>query len=265
MKHSNNQHSKNHSAQPILAPLALLGKHALVTGGSSGIGAATVRTLAAAGARVAIGYLNGADRAESLRAELPGEGHITQRIPLDDYDAQLAAAHEIGEKFGKLDVLVHSAGYTRRIAHADIETLTPELYNESLVANAGGPYAITRAFMPWLKRSTDAVVIAVSSVSAVTGSGSNIPYCAAKAALDTTIRSLARAFGPIRFLSVSPAAVDTGFVPGRSLEDMQKKAALTPLGRVVSPEDVVQAVLASVAMLRTATGVCVVIDGGHTL
>ena len=255
----------NQAALAVLVPTALAGKHALVTGGSSGIGAATVRMLAAAGARVAIGYLNGADRAESLRAELPGEGHITLRLPLDDAEAQQAAAREIGEQFGKLDVLVHSAGYTRRIAHADIETLTPELYNEILLANAGGPYAITRAFMPWLKQSPEAVVLAVSSVSAFTGSGSNIAYCAAKAALDTTVRSLARAFGPIRFLSVSPATVDTGFVPGRSPEDLQKNAARTALGRVVSPEDVAQTVLAAVAMLKTATGVRLVIDGGHTL
>ncbi|MNL52213.1 3-oxoacyl-[acyl-carrier-protein] reductase FabG [compost metagenome] len=108
-------------------------------------------------------------------------------------------------------------------------------------------------------------MVAVSSVSAYTGSGSNMAYCAAKAALDTTVRSLARAFGPIRFLSVSPAAVDTEFVAGRSREDLQKHAARTALGRVVTPEDVAQAIIASVTMLKTATGVRLVIDGGHSL
>lgn len=243
----------------------LAGKTALVTGGSSGIGAATVRLLAAGGARVAIGYLNGADRAEALLADLPGSGHFTVRLPLSDRAQQEAAAEAVGARFGQLDVLVHSAGYTQRVAHVDTDTLTPELYNEILTANAGGPYAITRACLPWLRKAPEAVVVAVSSVSAYTGSGSNMAYCAAKAALDTTVRSLARAFGPIRFLSVSPAAVDTEFVAGRSREDLQKHAARTALGRVVTPDDVAQAIIASVTMLKTATGVRLVIDGGHSL
>ncbi|WP_454674925.1 SDR family NAD(P)-dependent oxidoreductase [Achromobacter pestifer] len=247
----------------VQSPLA--GKTALVTGGSSGIGAAAVRALAQAGARVAIGYLNGAARAEALCAELPGAGHFTLRLPLLDAAAHSAAAEAIGSRFKSLDVLVHSAGYTQRIAHQDIDALTPDLYNELLTVNAGGPYAITRALLPWLQKSPEAVVVAVSSVSAFTGSGSNMAYCAAKAALDTTIRSLARAFGPIRFLSVSPAAVDTEFVAGRSREDLHTHAEKTALGRVVTPEDVAQAILASVSILKTATGVRLVIDGGHSL
>jgi 3-oxoacyl-[acyl-carrier protein] reductase len=106
----------------------------------------------------------------------------------------------------------------------------------------------------------------VSSVAAFTGLGSNIAYCAAKAAMDITAVSMARAFGPeVRFLSVSPASVDTDFVPGRSRDEMLKKAAATPLGRLVSPEDVALAVLACVTHLRTATGTRIVIDGGHRL
>lgn len=243
----------------------LAGKTALVTGGSSGIGAATARVLAEAGARVAVGYLNGEGRARELCASLPGSGHIALRVPLDDGAAQAQAAGQLGAAFGHLNILVHSAGYTRRIAHHDLDTLTPELYNEILTANAGGPYAITRSFLPHLQRADDAVVLAVSSVSAYTGSGSNIAYCAAKAALDTTIRSLARALGPIRFLSISPAAVDTGFVAGRSRADLEKHAAGTALGRIVTPEDVAQAILAAAALLKTSTGVRLIIDGGHSL
>ena len=242
------------------------GKVAVVTGGSSGIGAATVRTLANEGAKVVIGYHQGQDRAEALRAALPGDGHRTLRLPLEDAAAHAAAAQALASTFGKVDVLVNSAGYTRRIAHSDLDTLDSVLFNQILTANAGGPYAITRALLSLLRASGDAVVVNVSSVSAFTGSGSNIAYCAAKAALDTMTQSLARAFGPqVRFLSVSPASVDTDFVAGRDRAELERKAAKTPLGRIVTPEDVAEAVLACVTHLRTATGVRIVIDGGHSL
>lgn len=244
---------------------ALAGKTAVVTGGSSGIGAACVRLLAEQGASVVIGYHHGADRAEALRATLPGTGHTCQPIPLDGEGA--AAAHAaLAASLGKVDVLVNSAGFTQRIPHTDLDTLEPELFNRILLANAGGTYAVTRALMPLLRASGDAVVISVSSVSAFTGAGSNIAYCASKAAVDTMTMSLARAFGHgIRFLSVSPASVDTDFVAGRDREELLKKAAKTPLGRIVTPEDVALAVLACVTHLRTATGTRFVIDGGHVL
>jgi len=120
--------------------------------------------------------------------------------------------------------------------------------------------------VPLLRAAGNATVVTVSSVSAFTGLGSNIAYCAAKAAMDVMSVSMARAFGPqVRFLSVAPAAVDTDFVPGRNRDEMVKKAAGTPLGRVVTPDDVALAVLACVTHLRTATGTRIVIDGGHSL
>jgi 3-oxoacyl-[acyl-carrier protein] reductase len=245
---------------------SLAGRMAVVTGGSSGIGAACVRLLAAEGARVVIGYHRGADRAEALARELPGTGHVTMRIPLEDAGQHSGLHHQLAQLAPGVDILVNSAGFTQRIPHGDLETLTPELFNRLLTANAGGPYSITRALMPLLRASGSGLVVNVSSVSAFTGAGSNIAYCAAKAALDTMTQSLARACGPqVRFLSVSPAAVDTGFLEGRSRAELEKKAAQTPLGRIVTPEDVARAVLACATLLTTATGTRIVIDGGHTL
>lgn len=251
------------------ATLPLQGRTAVVTGGSSGIGAACVRLLAAQGAQVVIGYHHGADRAEALMATLPGAGHSCRRIALGGDGAaadQAALAEALARDFGKLDVLVNSAGFTQRVPHADLDTLTPELFNEILLANAGGTFAVIRTLMPLLRLSGDAVVVTVSSVSAFTGNGSNIAYCASKAAVDTMTQSFARAFGHgIRFLSVSPASVDTGFIPGRDRDELERKASKTPLGRVVTPEDVALSVLACITHLRTATGTRIVIDGGHVL
>jgi 3-oxoacyl-[acyl-carrier protein] reductase len=244
----------------------LAGKVAVVTGGSSGIGAACVRALAREGARVVIGYNAGRDRADALASDLPGQGHTVAHFPLEDYAAHEAIAVELGRQFGAIDILVNSAGRTQRVPHSDLDTMDAKLFTEILVANAGGTFSVTRALLPLLRQGTESVVVNVSSVSAETGSGSNIAYCAAKAAMETTAISFARVFGPnVRFLNVAPASVDTGFVAGRTRGELEKKAAATPLGRVVTPEDVAQAVLACVAHLRTATGTRIVIDGGFTL
>jgi len=244
----------------------LTGRVAVVTGGSSGIGAACAKALAAEGARVVVGYHQGRERAEALVAQLRGQGHVAAAIALDDVAGHEALAQCLQSDFGKLDLLVNSAGYTQRVSHTDLETMDPAMFNEILSANVGGPFSVTRSLLPLLRRSGDGLVVNVSSVSAFTGLGSNLAYCAAKAALDTLTMSLARAFGPqVRFLSVSPAAVDTDFVSGRSREELQKKAAQTPLGRVVTPDDVARAIVACATHLKTATGTRIVIDGGHTL
>jgi 3-oxoacyl-[acyl-carrier protein] reductase len=193
---------------------------AVVTGGSSGIGAACVRALAAEGARVVIGYHRGEERAEALRASLPGGGHRCVSLPLTDSAAHAQLARLLEADEGRLDILINSAGFTRRVPHQDLAQLEPALFNEILLANAGGTYSVIRALMPLLKASKEAVVVSLSSISAFTGSGSSIAYCAAKAALDTMTLSLARAHGPVRFLCVSPASVDTDFIPGRDRAEL---------------------------------------------
>lgn len=246
--------------------LILEGQCVVITGASSGIGAACARALAAQGARIVVGYHRGRDRAQALCSELPGTGHIPMAIALDDAAAHETLAASLREATGRVDMLVNSAGYTQRIAHADLNTLDPALFNTILAANAGGPFSITRALLPLLRESGNGLVVNISSISAFTGSGSNIAYCAAKAALDTMTMSFARAFGPqVRFLCVSPAAVDTGFVEGRSRMELEKKAEQTPLGRVVTAEDVALAVLACATHLKTATGTRIVVDGGQRL
>lgn len=242
------------------------GKVALVSGASSGIGASTAKRLAEEGFTVIVGYHRGQDRAQEIVASLAGSNHSIMQVDLGAYEQHEKLAQEIDQRYGRLDVLVNSAGYTQKVDHKDIETLTPELFQQILNDNSVGPYSLIRACLPLLSRTGDAAVINVSSVSAFTGLGSNMAYCAAKAAVDTLTISLARAFGPrVRLLSVSPASVDTSFVAGRSQEQMLQKAQKTPLGRIVSPEDVAEAILACVTHLKTATGVRIVIDGGHTL
>ena len=242
------------------------GKIALVTGASSGIGAATAGLLAQAGARVVVGYNRGEERARKVLEGLAGTGHSVARIPLEDPAAIRDVARVVDVTYGRLDVLMNSAGFTQPIAHANLEALEEALFDAILIANARGPYSVIRSMLPLLRRSGDAVVVNVSSISAFTGSGSNVAYCAAKAALDTMTLSLARALGPqIRVLGVSPGAVATDFVAGRGREVLEKIAQGTPLKRVIEPEHVAQAIVACATHLVVSTGSTIVVDGGRHL
>jgi 3-oxoacyl-[acyl-carrier protein] reductase len=242
------------------------GKVAIVTGGSSGIGAATVRRLAALGAKLVVGYNAGVDRAQALIAELPGSGHLALHTPMENSAALRAMAAEVERVYGRADILVNSAGFTRAVPHGDLDGLDDDTIDRIFAANVRGPFATIRALVPLLKRSGDSVIINVSSIAAFTGAGSSIAYAASKGALDTMTLSLARVLGPeIRVVAVSPAAVDTAFVPGRDHAAIARQAQTTPLKKVMGPDDVALAIVAIVTHLKFTTGSIIVADGGKHL
>lgn len=109
------------------------------------------------------------------------------------------------------------------------------------------------------------MVVNVSSISGFTASGSSVAYCASKAAIDNITMSLGRALGPeVRFMAVSPGAVNTDFVAGRGLEQLEKIAQGTPLKAVVQPEDVAESIMACVYLTKS-TGARIIVDGGRWL
>lgn len=190
---------------------SLAGKVAVVVGGSNGIGRATVRQLAKAGASVFISYNQGEDRAKALLAELPaveGPAHMAFQLTLESPESVKAAADKVAAaSHGKVHVLVNSAGFTKPIAHNNLEALTEEIFESVLKANVVGVYSVIRHFHSLLKASGEAVIVNVSSISGFTGSGSSVAYCASKAALDNITMSLGRALGPeVRVMVVSPGA-----------------------------------------------------------
>lgn len=238
-------------------------KVAVITGGSGAIGAASALRMAAAGAKIVIGYNSKPDQAEAVVKSLAGSGHRSIRIPMLETPLIREAASIVEKEYGRCDVLVNSAGFTRMIPHHDLEALTDELIDSIFAANVRGPFATVRAFAPLMKKSGDAVIVNISSVAAIVGTGSNIAYGGSKAALDTMALSLARILGPeIRVLTVSPAAVDTAFVPGRTTAMVEKVASTTPLKRVVKADEVAQAVMAAVVNLTSTTGWIIPVDGG---
>jgi len=238
-------------------------KVAVIAGGSGGIGAAAARRFAAAGATVVVGYHRGRERADAVVADLPGEGHWSVQLPVDDTAAVDKAARLVGERHGKVDVFVNAAGTTRRIAHSDLDALDDATFDEIYRVNVRGTFSAARAFAPLLRASGDGILVNISSLSALTGKGSSVAYCASKAAVDTMGQSLARVLAPeVRVIAISPAAVDTAFVPGRDRNAVEAQARRTPLQILVDPDDVAVSVLGAVTHLRLATGTVVLVDGG---
>ena len=241
-------------------------KTAFVAGGSAGIGAATVRMLAEAGSTVIVGYNKGESRATSLIDSLPGSGHSTQQITMEDSASIKRAADTIKNRHNKLHILVNSAGFTKPIPHNDLDALDDEFFDHMLLANVRGPFSVIRELRPLLQVGGDSVIVNLSSVSGFKGAGSNIAYCACKAAIDTMTLSLARALGPeIRVNTVSPGAVATDFVAGRDRSKLEELAKLSPLQAVVEPEDVALAIMAYVTHLKKSTGAQMIVDSGRFL
>lgn len=244
----------------------LAGKVALVTGGAGGIGSAICKRLAQAGASVIITYNNSVDKAQALADELAGENHMVTRTRVDNTEEQITLAQTIKATYGKLDILVNNAGITTPVAHDDLDSLTDTVIDDILRVNVRGALASIRAMKNLLLTSDDGLVINVSSIAATEATGSNVAYCASKAALNNITMSLGRALAPdIRVVSVSPGWVNGEYAQRMPPEKIQKQRDLTPLGRIAEAEDVAEAIYAVACHLTFTTGAIIPVDGGRPL
>jgi 3-oxoacyl-[acyl-carrier protein] reductase len=248
---------------------SLKGKVILVVGGAGNIGAVSARLFAEFDARVAISHRNVPDEIEAaakLVQSLPGEGHVALFADVAQTDTLRALRVEIERRYGRLDVLVNAAGFTKPVPHADLDALDDDLIDRMFAVNWRGQFAAIRTFAPLLKASGDGLVVSISSIAGTNGIGSSIVYCAAKAGIDVMTKALARALAPeVRVLAVAPGVVDTGFVPGRGADFNDKVAATTPLKRIATADDIASAIVACSTQLSFATGTTFVVDGGRSL
>jgi 3-oxoacyl-[acyl-carrier protein] reductase len=248
------------------APRARLdGQVAVIAGGTGAIGRASAKRFAALGAHVVLLHRGKEAAAHDFLATLPGS-HDQVIASITDSAQLKSAAESVRARFGRTDILVNSAGFTKPVPAADLDALTDELIDEIFAANWRGVFATIRAFHPMLRESNDGLVVNVSSIAGFTGVGSNLAYAAAKAGIDVLGRSLARSLAPaVRVLTVSPGVVDSSFVPGRGPDFNQKTSATMPLKRIGTPEDVAAAIEACATTLRFSTGNIIVVDGGRSL
>jgi 3-oxoacyl-[acyl-carrier protein] reductase len=250
--------------------LALKGKVALVTGGAGGLGRAICEALAGSGASVVVGYNSSAGTAQALAERLPRPAteaeHVALQAAVTDTGSLARLAKDIEGRHGRCDIVVNCAGTTRFVAHANLDGLDDSLFDDIFATNVRGPFAVVRALRPLLHRSGNGLVVNISSIAAVTAMGSNIAYCASKAAVDNMTKSLARALAPqIRVLSVSPGLSDTDFVKQLDPTWRDEQADRTPLKRLARPDEVAAAVVAAATLLTFTTGVVIPVDGGRPL
>lgn len=242
-------------------------KVVLITGARGGIGSAICLRLAAAGARIILLDRCCNDEAsQELFASLPGEGHWMVEASVTDSPALAAVAEEVVRCYGRLDILINNAGITRFVAHADLDGLDDDTIDEIFQVNWRGAFACVRAFKTLLAADPGGLVINMSSVAAQTGFGSNVAYCASKAALNSMTLSLARALAPaIRVVAIAPGFVMGEYARRADPAMLQEQVRKTPLGRLANAEDVAAAVYALATTLTFTTGAVIPVDGGRPL
>ena len=239
---------------------------ALVTGGSGEIGEAIARRLAADGQTVIVGYHSASERAKAVVTALGDADHRAWPVSVLDPESLAATAEHIRSTSGSLEVLVNCVGVTQGVPHDDLDGLRDELIDDIFATNWRGPFATIRALRSLLEAADGAVVVNISSIAGVTGVGSNVAYCASKAALDSMTRSLGRVLAPaIRVVSVSPGWVVGEYAEAMPAAMMNAQKEATPMGRLATREDVAAAVSAVVHQLTFTTGAIISVDGGRPL
>jgi 2-keto-3-deoxy-L-fuconate dehydrogenase len=239
------------------------GKVALVTGGASGIGEATVRTFAEAGAKVLIVDID-KQRAESLQADLPGSSSYQCDIT---NEAQVA---ELFDQIEKLDILVNNAGIG--LVGSVEETALPD-FQRLFRVNVEGTFLVTRTAIPLLVSSHGSIVN-IGSVAGVVGVKRRFAYCATKGAVVAMTRQLAVDY-PTQFRvnCIAPGTVDTPFVEGylekyHKNEKEKVRSELNmrqPIGRLGRPEEIARLALYLCSpAAEFMNGAVIPIDGGWT-
>jgi 3-oxoacyl-[acyl-carrier protein] reductase len=242
----------------------------VVTGSSSGVGAATALLLARSGAGVAINYSRDPRPAEEVAQACiaaGGDAIPVQANVASDADCRRLASTAL-ERWGRIDGLVNNAGTTKFASMGDLDALSADDFHAIYAVNAVGAYQMIRACLEALRASRGAVVN-VSSIAGSLGIGSSYAYAASKGALNTLTIALARSLGPgIRVNAVLPGFTETRWLK-QGLGDQYERVRSayrekTPLGATLQPEEVAESIVA-LLRARKVTGQLHTIDAGRGL
>jgi ketoreductase RED2 len=237
----------------------LTGKAVIITGSSSGIGAAVARRLASLGAGIVVNSASSAEAGQRVAAELADAVYVQGDIGDPATAAALIAAAE--QRWGHLDGLVNNAGVTVDVPLDDIDAVTTDHWDKVLRTNVVGTFLVSQAALPLLRRAGDGWIVNITSLAGIRQTGSSLPYAVSKAALGHLTAIMAKhAGGGVRINAVAPGLVATPWT--EHWHDRKAGVELVaPLHRVATPEDIAEACLA-VITTRYATGQTFLVDGG---
>lgn len=250
---------------------SLAGRHALVTGGGTGIGAAIARRLSSEGAAVTL-VGRRVEPLEALAAELPmacvAAGNVTDQMEIARV---VAAAHDA---FGAIDILVNNAGAAES---APFHRIDSESWRRTMSVNLDALLAVTQAVLPDLRGVQDGRIVTVASTAGVKGYAYSVAYCAAKHGAVGFTRALALELAQtsVTVNAVCPGFTDTAIVDdtvarivartGRDAAGVRNEiAAYNPQGRLIDPEEVADAILwLCLPSSRSITGQAIIVAGGE--
>ncbi|SEN94907.1 SDR family NAD(P)-dependent oxidoreductase [Palleronia pelagia] len=243
----------------------LTGTSALVTGGSGGLGRLVCSALAGAGARVAVGYLEGRDRAERVCDDIAGQGGRAIAVRLDQGD-QASIDDALGTvvgSFGELDILVNNAAMAKAVPFPDLDALSTELWDRTMAINLRGPWLVSRAAARHLKASGRGRIVNVSAMAGMRPMGASIAQSVGKAGVIQLTRCLAVAMAPdVTVNCVAPGLMEgtelTKGIPDAFVDGFRSQSVL---GRTTSLDDVAAQVV-QFCRADSVTGQTLVVDGG---
>jgi 3-oxoacyl-[acyl-carrier protein] reductase len=232
---------------PHAVALSLEGKVALVSGGSRGIGAATVRLFVQAGARVAFGYRQAEAAATALCCELGAERCLALRADLDGPEAGAELVARTCERFGRLDVLVANHGVWPP-EDVPIDLMSSGRWRRTLGVNLDGVFGLVKHAVAELKRQGQGGhVVIVSSTAGQRGEAFHGDYAASKGAIISLVKGLACELAPERITvnCVAPGWVDTDMSEPTLSDPVARDRVLgtIPLGRVATPAEIAAPIL----------------------
>jgi 3-oxoacyl-[acyl-carrier protein] reductase len=245
----------------------LRGKAALVTGGASGIGLATVEMMLLSGAKVAMNHLPDDPRGPEEIARFQSHGYQVVGAPGDvsrPGEAERMVAAAIAQ-LGGLDILVNNAGTANTrlpIDFKDLDRMTEEFWQAVLGTNLLGAFRCAHAAAPALKAARGAIVN-TASIAGLGRVGSSIAYGASKAGVVNLTRSLAVALAPeVRVNAVAPGMVDTPWTDPWPRERKEAYVQSVLMQRLCTPADIAETILFLAAGAAMVTGQTIVVDGG---
>jgi NAD(P)-dependent dehydrogenase (short-subunit alcohol dehydrogenase family) len=245
-------------------------KICVVTGSSSGIGAASALRFAKEGWNVAINYSRDPAKAQASAdlCRAAGAEVLVQKADVADDAACRSFAAAVKERFGACDALVNNAGSTKFVELSDLDGLDAADFQRIYAVNVIGAFQMVRAFAPLMKGRVGAGIVNVSSIASVMGAGSSIAYVASKGALNALSLSLARTLGPdIRVNVVAPGMVDGAWLrEGLGAERFETfrrgYSARAALNDIVTPEHVAESIYFLCAVAKMTTGEVHLVDAG---